>query len=145
METDILGASSDCLPQLPIRAFLGVMAFEFGGTLTIVDSSSLTSSGEETGSRTVTRADIAAAVHKEVRLSRTASAEIVDIVLAEISNILASGEMVKLSKFGCFVVRAKGGRIGRNPKTGAEAPISARRVVVFKASNTLKDRINGVL
>ena len=67
----------------------------------------------------------------------------VDLVLDEIADILAKGETVKLSSFGSFVVRKKGQRIGRNPKTGTEATISPRRVVVFKPSAILKQQING--
>ncbi len=97
------------------------------------------------GSHTVTRADLCEAVYQKVGLSRTESAELVEQVLAEISASLESGESVKLSSFGSFVVRSKGERIGRNPKTGEEVPISPRRVMVFKPSNVLKQRINDAL
>ena len=66
-----------------------------------------------------------------------------ELVLKEITDCLEKGETVKLSSFGSFVVRKKGGRIGRNPKTGTEVPISPRHVLVFKASTILKQRING--
>lgn len=92
---------------------------------------------------TITRADLADAVYRRVGLSRAEAAELVEMVLAEISDTMAAGETVKLSSFGSFIVRAKGERIGRNPKTGVEVPIEPRRVVIFKASNVLKDRING--
>jgi len=95
------------------------------------------------GSRTVTRADLTDAVYRRVGLSRAESAELVEVVLQEICETLAEGETVKLSSFGSFVVRDKGQRIGRNPKTGVEVPISPRRVMVFKPSNILKARING--
>ncbi len=93
--------------------------------------------------KTVTRADLSEAVYQKVGLSRTESAELVERVLAEICDSLASGETVKLSSFGSFVVRSKGERVGRNPKTGVEVPIDPRRVMVFKPSNVLKAVING--
>lgn len=92
--------------------------------------------------RTVTRADLCEAVYQKVGLSRSESSELVEMVLREISDCLARGESVKLSSFGSFVVRAKGQRMGRNPKTGEEVPIEPRRVMVFKPSNVLKQRIN---
>jgi integration host factor subunit alpha len=93
--------------------------------------------------RTVTRADLSEAVYQRVGLSRIESAELVEMVLAEIAQAIRRGETVKLSSFGSFVVRSKGERIGRNPKTGVEVPITPRRVMVFKPSNILKARING--
>jgi integration host factor subunit alpha len=92
---------------------------------------------------TVTRADLCEAVYQKVGLSRTESAQLVERVLQEITDCLEKGETVKLSSFGSFIVRSKGERIGRNPKTGEEVPISPRRVMVFKPSNILKARING--
>jgi integration host factor subunit alpha len=94
---------------------------------------------------TVTRARLTDEVYKQVGLSRNASAELVESVINEISGALARGEMVKISSFGSFAVRQKGRRIGRNPKTGQEVPISPRRVLVFRASHTLKDQINDAL
>jgi integration host factor subunit alpha len=93
--------------------------------------------------KTVTRADLCEAVYQQVGLSRTESAALVELVLKEITDCLERGETVKLSSFGSFVVRKKGQRIGRNPKTGTEVPISPRRVMVFKPSAILKQRING--
>jgi integration host factor subunit alpha len=93
--------------------------------------------------RTLTRADLTDAVYRRVGLSRSESAALVESVLDEICDALVRGETVKLSSFGSFVVRAKGERIGRNPKTGVEVPITPRRVMVFKPSNTLKSAING--
>jgi integration host factor subunit alpha len=93
--------------------------------------------------RTVTRADLSEAVYQKVGLSRTESAALVELVLKHICESLSAGETVKLSSFGSFVVREKGQRIGRNPKTGVEVPIEPRRVMVFKPSNVLKARING--
>jgi integration host factor subunit alpha len=92
---------------------------------------------------TVTRADLADAVHRRIGLSRAESGEFVEAVLSEIFSAIVSGEDVKLSSFGSFHIRSKGERVGRNPKTGASAPITARRVVMFKASNVLRARING--
>src|ERR671926_970034 len=92
---------------------------------------------------TVTRAQLSEAVYQEVGLSRNESAELVETVLSEISDALARGEMVKISSFGSFAVRQKGERIGRNPKTGQEVPINPRRVLIFRASHTLKHQING--
>ncbi|HVY11966.1 MAG TPA: integration host factor subunit alpha [Alphaproteobacteria bacterium] len=92
--------------------------------------------------RTITRADLSEAVYQEVGLSRNESAVLVETVLEEISQALIKNETVKLSSFGTFAVRQKNQRIGRNPKTGEEVPILPRRVLVFRASHVLKDRIN---
>jgi integration host factor subunit alpha len=91
--------------------------------------------------RTVTRANLSDAVYQEVGLSRKESAELVDSVLNEISDALVRGETIKLSSFGSFMVRQKGERVGRNPKTGEEAPILPRRVLIFRASHALKERV----
>jgi len=91
--------------------------------------------------RTVTRANLSDAVYQEVGLSRSESAELVDSVLNEISDALVRGETIKLSSFGSFMIRQKGERVGRNPKTGEEAPILPRRVLVFRASPALKERV----
>lgn len=93
--------------------------------------------------QTITRADLAEAVYEEVGLSRNESSDLVESVLEEISDALIDGETVKISSFGSFSVKEKGERIGRNPKTGVEVPISPRKVLVFRASHVLKDRING--
>jgi integration host factor subunit alpha len=93
--------------------------------------------------QTVTRVDLAEAVYRRVGLSRKESASLVEMVLSEVVDHLAVGETVKLSSFGSFVVRDKGERIGRNPKTGVEVPIMQRRVLVFKPSNVLKAHMNG--
>ena len=82
-------------------------------------------------------------VYRCVGLSRKESAALVQMVLNELSDALAKGETVKLSSFGSFVVRSKSERIGRNPKTGIEVPITQRRVLVFKPSSVLKARVNG--
>jgi integration host factor subunit alpha len=97
---------------------------------------------QRTAQRTVTRVDLAEAVYRCVGLSRKESATLVQSVLDELAEALIAGESVKLSSFGRFLVRAKSERIGRNPKTGIEVPITQRRVMVFKPSNVLKARIN---
>jgi integration host factor subunit alpha len=97
----------------------------------------------DAASRTITRADLSDAVHQRIGLSRAESAEFVEMVLMEIFQAIVSGDDVKLSSFGSFHIRWKNERVGRNPKTGEAAPISARRVVMFKASNVLRARING--
>jgi integration host factor subunit alpha len=94
---------------------------------------------------TVTRAHLSEAVYQAVGLSRNESAELVESVLDELGNSLVGGDPVKISSFGTFQVRQKGGRIGRNPKTGEEVPIQPRRVLVFRASHVLKERINSSL
>ena len=96
-------------------------------------------------SKTVTRADLSGAVYQKIGLSRTESAQLVEQVLKEIADCLIGGENVKLSSFGSFLVRDKGERIGRNPKTGVEVPIEPRRVMVFKPSNVMKSAINDAL
>ncbi len=97
------------------------------------------------GSKTLTRADLAEAVVEKVGLPRNESQDLVELILKEISSTLAGGEAVKLSSFGSFGIREKGERIGRNPKTGEEVPITPRRVLVFRPSNIMKDRINSGL
>ena len=99
---------------------------------------------EGVAQKTITRAELSEAVYQKIGLSRTESAALVELVLREISDCIAQGQTVKLSSFGSFVVRDKGQRIGRNPKTGIEVPIEPRRVMVFKPSNILKARINGI-
>jgi len=97
------------------------------------------------GGKTLTRADLAEAVFQKVGLPRNESAEIVELVLREIVASLERGKTVKLSSFGSFGIRDKGERVGRNPKTGQEVPITPRRVLVFRASNIMKQRINEAL
>lgn len=94
--------------------------------------------------KTVTRADLSEAVHREVGLSRTESADLVKTVLDLMADALVEGQTVKLSSFGTFMVRHKNGRIGRNPKTGEEVPITPRRVMVFRPSQVMKNIINGL-
>lgn len=92
--------------------------------------------------KAVTRVGLYDAVYRKLGLSRSESSALVELVLEEIKNSIARGETVKLSSFGTFTVRKKGQRMGRNPKTGVDVPISPRRVVVFKASAIMKQRIN---
>lgn len=94
---------------------------------------------------TVTRAQLSESVYQEVGLSRNESADLVESVLDEMIDALARDEMVKISSFGSFSVRQKGQRVGRNPKTGEEVPILPRRVLVFRPSHVLKNRINAKL
>jgi integration host factor subunit alpha len=105
--------------------------------------SEASASGSPGNARTLTRADLTDAVYRRVGLSRSESAALVESVLDEICDALVRGEAVKLSSFGSFLVRSKAERVGRNPKTGVEVPITPRRVMVFKPSNTLKAAING--
>ena len=92
---------------------------------------------------TITRAHLADAIYAQVGLSRNESAALLENVLERISASLGAGKAVKLSAFGTFSVRQKAQRVGRNPKTGTEVPISPRRVLSFRASQVLKARING--
>ena len=91
---------------------------------------------------TLTRSDLSEAIYREVGLSRNDSADLVQSILAHVSEALVAGETVKISSFGTFTVREKGARMGRNPKTGQEVPIQPRRVLVFRPSHILKDRVN---
>ena len=91
--------------------------------------------------KTLTRMDLSEAVYSEVGLSRNESAQLVESVLQHMSDALVAGEAVKISSFGTFSVRAKSARIGRNPKTGDEVPIHPRRVLTFRPSHLMKDRV----
>ena len=93
-------------------------------------------------SRSVIRADIAEAIYQNIGLSRNESAEIVATILDEISKSLEAGEKVKISSFGSFSVNSKNERVGRNPKTGQEVPITPRRVMTFRPSHILRDLVN---
>ena len=92
--------------------------------------------------KTTTRSTLSEAVFKNVGLSRNESASLVDSVFSEILTSLIMGKDVKISSFGTFIVRQKKERVGRNPKTGEEVPITARSVVTFRASNVLKSKVN---
>lgn len=91
---------------------------------------------------TLTRADLTDAIHRSLGISRNESANFVEQILEEVSASLERGDTVKISSFGTFTVRQKNERMGRNPKTGEEVPITPRRVVTFRASHVLKDQIN---
>lgn len=93
-------------------------------------------------SKTLTRQDIANAVHNQLGLSRNESAELVESVLEELSVCFESGEQVKISSFGTFSVSQKTQRVGRNPKSGEEAVITPRRVLSFRPSSQMRDRVN---
>ena len=90
---------------------------------------------------TITRADLSEAVHREIGLTRRVAAELVDGVIEAMAERLEAGERVKIYGFGSFNLRDKGVRPGRNPRTGEEAAVTARRVAVFKASAILKRRV----
>jgi integration host factor subunit alpha len=92
---------------------------------------------------TLTRANLAEAIYSQVGLSRNESAALLESVLERVASALEAGEPVKISAFGTFMVRQKGQRVGRNPKTGVEVPILPRRVLSFRPSQVLKARING--
>lgn len=91
--------------------------------------------------KTLTRMDLSEAVFREVGLSRNDSAQLVESVLQHMSDALVKGEQVKISSFGTFSVREKAARVGRNPKTGQEVPINPRRVLTFRPSHLMKDRV----
>ena len=90
---------------------------------------------------TLTRMDLAEAVFREVGLSRSECSQLVESVLDHVSEALVRGEQVKISSFGTLGVRDKGARVGRNPKTGEEVPIAPRRVLTFRPSHLMKDRV----
>lgn len=92
---------------------------------------------------TLTRAEIAEAINRELGLSRSESLTMVEAILQHMTTALEKGENVKISGFGTFLLRDKAERTGRNPKTGVEVPITPRRVLTFRASQQLKDRISG--
>jgi integration host factor subunit alpha len=90
---------------------------------------------------TLTRADLAEALHRQVGLSRAESSDLVEGILRHVCESLSRGENVKITGFGTFILRDKGERIGRNPKTGVEVPIAPRRVLTFRASQLVRERI----
>jgi integration host factor subunit alpha len=92
---------------------------------------------------TLTRAEIAEAINRQLGLSRSESLAMVETILQHMTTALERGENVKISGFGTFLLRDKAERTGRNPKTGVEVPITPRRVLTFRASQLLKDRIAG--
>ncbi|MEP6341916.1 MAG: integration host factor subunit alpha [Maricaulaceae bacterium] len=94
---------------------------------------------------TVTRADLAETLYREIGLSRIESSEMVESIIDYVSDALLRGEKVKLAGFGTFTLRDKNERVGRNPKTGKVVPISSRRVIVFKPSQVLRERVDSAL
>ncbi len=98
--------------------------------------------GDVMTDKTLTRMDLSEAVFREVGLSRNDSAQLVESVLGHMSDALVRGEQVKISSFGTFSVREKAARVGRNPKTGQEVPINPRRVLTFRPSHLMKDRVS---
>ena len=99
---------------------------------------------DRSAATTVTRAHLAEAIYAEVGLSRNESAGLLEAVLDLMAGALANGDPVKIAAFGTFVVRQKGMRVGRNPKTGIEVPIKPRKVLSFRPSQVLKGRMNGL-
>ena len=92
-------------------------------------------------SGTLTRADLSDIVHRKLGLSRAESASMVERLLYHMCHSLSEGRNVKISGFGSFILRDKGERVGRNPKTGIEVPITPRRVLTFRPSQMLRDRV----
>jgi len=92
---------------------------------------------------TLTRADLAEAINRKLGFSRAESLDLVESILRHMCEALSEGENVKISGFGTFLLRDKAERVGRNPKTGIEVPITPRRVLTFRASQILKDQIAG--
>lgn len=90
---------------------------------------------------TLTRADLSESIHRKIGLSKSEAADIVESILGCMCGALSDGEQVKLSGFGTFLLRDKGERVGRNPKTGVEVPITPRRVMTFRASQAMRERI----
>jgi integration host factor subunit alpha len=90
---------------------------------------------------TLTRADLADTINRKLGFSRAEALELVEAILRHMCAAMSNGENVKISGFGTFVLREKRERIGRNPKTGVEVPITSRRVMTFRASQLLKERV----
>jgi len=91
--------------------------------------------------KTLTRMDLSEAIYRDIGLSRNDANQLVESVLQHMSDALVRGEQVKISSFGTFSVRDKAARVGRNPKTGTEVPIEPRRVLTFRPSHLMKDRV----
>ncbi|HJN73381.1 MAG TPA: integration host factor subunit alpha [Myxococcota bacterium] len=94
-------------------------------------------------SRTMTKADLVERIYENVGFSKKEAAEIVEAVFEEMKQALESGDKIKISGFGNFVVRRKAARKGRNPQTNETIVISARKVLTFKPSQVLKAALNG--
>lgn len=94
-----------------------------------------------TDAGTLTRADIAETINRQVGLSRADAAGMIDSILNHMIDAVVAGENVKISGFGTFVLRDKAQRVGRNPKTGIEVPITPRRVLTFRASQGVRHKV----
>jgi len=90
----------------------------------------------------MTKADLVETIYEKIGFSRKESAEIVDLVFDLMKGTLESGQKIKISGFGNFLVRQKRSRKGRNPQTGSEIQITARRVLTFKPSQVLRKALN---
>jgi integration host factor subunit alpha len=90
---------------------------------------------------TLTRADLAETINRKLGFSRAESLDLVEEILEQMTKALDRGENIKVSGFGSFILRDKNERVGRNPKTGVEVPITSRRVLTFRASQQLKERV----
>lgn len=99
--------------------------------------------GQNVGNSTITKADIVEKVYETIGFSKKEASELVEMVFSELKKTLQNGEKVKISGFGNFVVRGKSERVGRNPQTGEQIKISARRVLTFRPSQVLKAMLNG--
>ncbi len=99
--------------------------------------------GQNVGNSTITKADIVEKVYETIGFSKKEASELVELVFSELKKTLQSGEKIKISGFGNFVVRGKSERVGRNPQTGEQIKISARRVLTFRPSQVLKAMLNG--
>ena len=99
--------------------------------------------GRNVGNSTITKADIVEKVYETIGFSKKEASELVEMVFSELKKTLQNGEKVKISGFGNFVVRGKSERVGRNPQTGEQIKISARRVLTFRPSQVLKAMLNG--
>ena len=109
----------------------------------MADGTPMSSSSDALG-KTLTKADFVESIYSTVGgLSRRDAADIVELLFEAMKETLARGEAVKISGFGNFLVRDKKARVGRNPQTGRDIEISARRVLTFKPSQVLKDQLNG--
>jgi integration host factor subunit alpha len=100
-------------------------------------------SGQNLGRSTMTKADIVEKVYQKIGFSKKEASELVELVFTSLKDVLIRGDKVKISGFGNFVVREKNERVGRNPQTGEQIKISARRVLTFRPSQVLKAMLNG--
>lgn len=100
-------------------------------------------SGQNLGRSTMTKADIVEKVYQKIGFSKKEASELVELVFSSLKDVLTKGDKVKISGFGNFVVRGKNERVGRNPQTGEQIKISARRVLTFRPSQVLKAMLNG--